>query len=202
MAKIQEEFNRKSWLARWTCHHLGYSMRPIYKCARFTHPRYPTFWEVKVILREEHERGWEVMAVHHDVAMRRTMESGIAEVARRALEVLSHKERPRLRYTYRRFLPSRASGEARTFIATHDGVDMASDFLRKYLSATLTALNETNNHLFEIQRELHEVRWERDVLVASATRAPPPQEDANFPASSPSPKRPRYDSPGAAAEDL
>nr|TKW10106.1 hypothetical protein SEVIR_6G140300v2 [Setaria viridis] len=202
---VKEDYGQGVHMAdilRWTCHRLGYGMRPLYKCSRFTHPRYPTFWEVKVVLREEHEGGWEVKAFHHDVTIRRTMESGIAEAARRALEVVSHKERPRLQHTYHRFLPYRASGEARTFIATNDGVDMATDFLRKYTSAALTALNEANNHIQELQQEVQELRWERDANMAAATGAPPPQEFAVHPASSPSPKRPRYDSPGTAAEDL
>nr|XP_034591743.1 CASP-like protein 4A1 [Setaria viridis] len=108
--------------------------------------------------------------------LRRTMESGIAEAARRALEVVSHNERPRLEHTYHRFLPYRASGETRTFIATNEGVDMATDFLRKYTSAALTALNEANNHIQELQQEVQELRWERDANMAAATGAPPPQE--------------------------
>ena len=57
---VKEDYGQGVHMAdmlRWTCHHLGYSMRPVYKCARYTHPRYPTFWEVKVTLREEHEGG-------------------------------------------------------------------------------------------------------------------------------------------------
>jgi hypothetical protein len=40
------------------------------------------------------------------------MDAGIAESARRALYVLSHKERNRLEDTHCRYTPFRASGEA------------------------------------------------------------------------------------------
>nr|TKW01784.1 hypothetical protein SEVIR_8G201500v2 [Setaria viridis] len=126
------------------------------------------------------------------------------EAARRALEVLPHSERPRLQNTYRRYIPFRTNDEARTFVAPLSENDMARNYLRKYLASIIAALNDANNTLRAIQQELREVRRERDVLLASATGAPPPEslEEVEFPAQSPSPKRPRYDSPGAAAEDL
>jgi hypothetical protein len=45
------------------------------------------------------------------------MDAGIAESARRALYVLSHKERDRLEDTHCRYTPFRTSGEAKTYIA-------------------------------------------------------------------------------------
>jgi hypothetical protein len=53
---------------------------------------------------------------HDDMAHKTTMEAGVAEAAHRALYVLSHKERDKLKDTHYKYTPYRASGDAETYI--------------------------------------------------------------------------------------
>jgi hypothetical protein len=73
---------------------LGYDKAPVYHCEQWTHPWFEPHWEVAAILEEYIPcRGVKEMSKNHDVAHSITMDAGIAESARRALYVLSHKER-------------------------------------------------------------------------------------------------------------
>jgi hypothetical protein len=96
---------------------LGYDKAPVYHCEPWTHPWFEPHWQVAAILEEYIPcRGVKEMSKHHDVAHRTAMDVGIAESARRALYVLSHKERGRLEDTHCRHTPFRASGEAKAYV--------------------------------------------------------------------------------------
>jgi hypothetical protein len=85
---------------------LGYDKAPVYHCELWTHPWFEPHWEVAAIL-EQYVPFYGVREIykHHDVAHRTTMDAGIAEAARRALYVLSHKELDGLEDTHCRHTP-------------------------------------------------------------------------------------------------
>jgi hypothetical protein len=79
------------------------------------------------------------------------MDVGIAEAARRALYVLSHKERERLEDTHCRYTPFRASGEAKTYIAPALAYEGTLNNVWSLIAAVNTALDDTNNTLYAAQ---------------------------------------------------
>jgi hypothetical protein len=79
------------------------------------------------------------------------MDAGIAESARRALYVLSHKECDRLEDTHCRYTPFRTSGEAKTYIAPAPAYEGTLNNVRGLLAAVNTALDNTNNTLYVAQ---------------------------------------------------
>jgi hypothetical protein len=96
-------------------HRLVYDKTPVYCCELRTHPWFEPHWRVASILQEYVPfHGLKDITGHDDVAHKTTMEEGIAEVARRALYVLSHKERDNLKDTHCKYTPYIASGEAKT----------------------------------------------------------------------------------------
>jgi hypothetical protein len=127
---------------------LGYDKAPVYHCELWTHPWFEPHWEVAAILEEYIPcRGVKDMSKHHDVAHKTTMDAGIAESARRALYVLSHKECARLEDTHCRYTPFRASGEAKTYIAPAPAYEGTLNNVRSLLAAVNTALDDANNTL-------------------------------------------------------
>jgi hypothetical protein len=82
------------------------------------------------------------------------VDPGIAEAARRALYVLSHKERDRLEDTHCRYTPFRASGEAKTYIASAPAYEGTLNNVQSLLAAVNTALNDTNNTLYAAQQQI------------------------------------------------
>jgi hypothetical protein len=135
--------------------HLGYDKAPVYHCESWTHLWFEPHWEVAAILEEYIPcRGVKKMSKHHDVAHRTTMDAGIAESARRALYVLSHKERDRLEDTHCWYTPFRASGEAETYIASAPAYEGMLNNVRSLLAAVNTALDDTNNTLYAEQQQI------------------------------------------------
>jgi hypothetical protein len=135
--------------------YLGYDKAPIYHCEMWTHPWFEPHWEVAAILEEYVPfHGARETSKHHDVAHRTTMDAGIAEAARRALYVLSHKERDRLEDTNCRYTPFRASGEAKTYIAPAPAYQGTLNNVRSLLAAINTALDETNNTLYAAKQQI------------------------------------------------
>jgi hypothetical protein len=127
---------------------LGYDKAPIYHCELWTHPWFEPHWEVAAILEEYIPyRGVKEMSKHQNVAHMTTMDAGIAESARRALYVLSHKEHDRLEDTHCRYTPFRASGEDKTYIAPAPAYEGTLNNVRSLLAAVNTALDDTNNTL-------------------------------------------------------
>jgi hypothetical protein len=128
---------------------LGYDKAPVYHFELWTHPWFEPHWEVAAILKEYIPCGgvWE-MSKHHDVAHRTTMDAGIAESARRALYVLSHKERDRLEDTHCRYTPFIASGEAKTYITPAPAYEGTLNNVRSLLAAVNTTLDNANNTLY------------------------------------------------------
>jgi hypothetical protein len=138
------------------------------------------------------------MSKHHDVAHRTTMNAGIAESARRALYVLSHKERDRLEDTHCRYTPFRASGEAKTYIAPAPAYERMQNNVRSLLASVNTALDDTNNTLYVAQQQIFTLELQKCALEAALqNREQPVVHDATEGCTSPSPKRPHYDSPDA-----
>jgi hypothetical protein len=131
---------------------LGYDKAPIYHCELWTHSWFEPHWEVAAI-QEEYVpcRGMREISKHHDVARRTTMDVVIAESAWRALYVLSHKEHDRLEDTHCRYTPFRASGEAKTYIASAPAYEGMQNNVRSLLAAVNTALDDTNNTLYAAQ---------------------------------------------------
>ncbi|KAG2563894.1 hypothetical protein PVAP13_8KG372504 [Panicum virgatum] len=180
---------------------LEYGIEPLYRCELWTHPWFQPLWEVTAIIRKIDPRFGvpKEVSCHSDIARRDTMEAGIAEAARRALYVLSHKERPRLEHTGSRYTPYRASREAKTYIAPLTTYDPALDNLRELLAATNTALDDTNNTLAKTQEKVIILEAQKRALEATlqGREIPVIEEDAELDNYSPSHKGPRYDSPDA-----
>jgi hypothetical protein len=64
---------------------LGYDKAPVYHCELWTHLWLEPHWEVAAILEGYVPfHGAREISKHHDVTHRTTMDSGIAEAARRA----------------------------------------------------------------------------------------------------------------------
>jgi hypothetical protein len=169
-------------------HHLGYDKAPVYHCELWTHPWFEPHWEVAAILEEYVPcRGAREISKHHDVAQRTTMDASIAEVARRALYVLSHKEHDRLEDTHCRYTPFRASGEAKTNITSAPAYEGTLNNIQSLLAAVNTALDDTNNTLYAAQQQIFTLELQN--------RKQPVVHDATEACTSPSPKRPHYESP-------
>jgi hypothetical protein len=131
---------------------LGYEKAPVYHCELWTHPWFEPHWEVAAVLEEYVPcRGAREISKHHDVAHRTTMDASIAEEARRALYVLSHKKRDRLEDTHCRYTPFRASVEAKTYIASAPAYEGTLNNVQSLLVAINTALDDTNNTLYVAQ---------------------------------------------------
>jgi hypothetical protein len=126
------------------------------------------------------------------------MDTGIAESARRALYVLSHKERDRLEDTHYRYTPFRASGEAKTYITPAPAYEGTLNNVRSLLATVNTAFDDTNNTLYAAQQQIFTVELQKRALEAALqNREQPIVHDATEGCTSPSPKRPHYDSPNA-----
>jgi hypothetical protein len=169
---------------------LGYDKSPIYHCELWTHPWFEPHWEVVSILEEYVAfRGAREISKHHDVAHRTTMDAGIAEAARRALYVLSHKEHDRLEDTHCRYTPFRASGEAKTYIAPAPAYEGTLNNVRSLLAAVNTSLDDTNNTLYAAQQQILTLELQKRALEATLqNRERPVVHDAMEPCTSPSPK--------------
>jgi hypothetical protein len=148
--------------------HLGYDKAHVYHCELWTHSWFEPHWEVAAILEEYVPcRGVREISKHHDVAHRTTMDAGIAESARRALHVLSHKERDRLEDTHCRYTPFRASGEAKTYIAPVPAYEGTLNNVRSLLAAVNTALDDTNNTLYAVQQQIFTLELQKRALEAA-----------------------------------
>jgi hypothetical protein len=183
---------------------LGYDKAPVYHCELWTHPWFEPHWEVAAILEEYIPCcGVKEMSKHHDVAHRTTMGAGIAESARRALHVLSHKDRDRLEDTHCRYTPFRASGEANTYIAPAPAYEGTLNNVRSLLAAVNTALDDANNTLYVAQQQIFTLETQRRALEAALqNREQPVAHEATEGCTSPSPKRPHYDSPDARTDAM
>jgi hypothetical protein len=138
------------------------------------------------------------MSKHHDVAHRTNMDASIAESARRVLCVLSHKERDRLEDTHCRYTPFRANGEAKTYIAPAPAYEGTLNNVQSLLAVVNTALDDTNNTLYAAQQQIFTLELQKRALEAALqNREQPVVHDATEGCTSPSPKRPHYDSPDA-----
>jgi hypothetical protein len=134
---------------------LGYDKAPVYHCELWTHSWFEPHWEVAAILEEYVPfRGAREISKHHDVDHGTTMDAGIAEAARRALYVLSHKERDRLEDTHCRYTPFRASGEAKTYITPAPAYEGTLNNVRSLLAAVNIALDYTNITLYAAQQQI------------------------------------------------
>jgi hypothetical protein len=76
---------------------LGYDKTLVYCCELQTHPWFEPHWRVFSLQKYVPFHVVNDITRHDDVAHRTTMEAGIAEAARRALYVLSRKERDELK---------------------------------------------------------------------------------------------------------
>jgi hypothetical protein len=131
------------------------------------------------------------------------MEAGIAEEARRALYVLSHKERDKRKDTHCKYTPYGASGEAKTYIAPAPTYEGTLNNVRGLLAAVNTALDDTNNTLHAAQQQIITLELQKCALEAALlNKEQPVVEDTVEACTSPSPKRPRYDSPDARTKDM
>jgi hypothetical protein len=183
---------------------LGYDKAPVYHCELWSHPWFEPHWEVAAILEEYIPcRGVKEMSKHHDVAHRTTIDTGIAESARRALYVLSHKERDRLGDTHCLYTPFRASGEAKTYIAPVPAYEGTLNNVRSLLAAINNALDDTNNTLYAAQQQIFTLELQKRALEAALqNREQPVVYDATEGRTSPPPKRPHYDSPDASTDAM
>jgi hypothetical protein len=183
---------------------LGCDKAPVYHCELWTHPWFEPHWEVAAILEEYIPcRGVKEMSKHHDVAHRTTMDAGIAESARRALYVLSHKECDRLEDTHCRYTPFRANRKAKTYIALAPAYEGTLNNVRSLLAAINTALDDTSNSLYATQHQIFTLELQKCALEAALqNREQPVVHDATEGCTSPSPKRPHYDSPDARTDAM
>jgi hypothetical protein len=183
---------------------LGYDKAPVYHCELWTYPWFEPHWDVAAILEAYVPfRGAREISKHPDVSHRTTMDTGIAEAARRVLYVLSHKERDRLKDTYCRYTPFRASGEAKTYIAPAPAYEGTLNNVRSLLAAVNTALDDINNTLYAAQQQIFTWELQKRALEGALQNSEQPVvHDAMEPCTSPSPKRPRYDSPDARTDAM
>jgi hypothetical protein len=183
---------------------LGYYKAPVYHCELWTHPWFEPHWEVVAILEEYFPfHGAREISKHHDVAHRTTMDASIAEASWRALYVLSHNERERLEDTHCRYTPFRASGEAKTYIAPAPAYEGTLNSIQSLLAAVNTALDDTNNTLYAAQQQIFTLELQKRALEAALqNREQTVVHDAAEACTSPSPKRPRYDSPDARTDAI
>jgi hypothetical protein len=183
---------------------LDYDKAPVYHCELWTHPWFEPHWEVAAILEVYVPFcGLQEISKHPDVAHRTTMDAGIAEAARRVLYVLSHKEHDRLEDTYFWYTPFRASGEAKTYIALAPAYEGMLNNVWSLLVAVNTALDNTNNTLHAAQQQIFTLELKKRALEAALqNREQPVVHDAMEPCTSPSPMRPRYDSPDARTDAI
>jgi hypothetical protein len=93
--------------------------------------------------------------------------------------------------THCRYTPSRASGEAKTYIAPAPAYEGTLNNGRSLLAAVNTALDDANR---ETQRRVLE--------AALQNREQPLAHEATEGCTSPSPKRPHYDSPDARTDAM
>jgi hypothetical protein len=183
---------------------LGYDEAPVYHCELCTHPWFEPHWEVAAILEEYvlFHRAREI-SKHHDVAHRTTMDASIAEATWRVLYVLSHNERDRLEDTRCTYTPLRASGKAKTYIASAPAYEGMLNNVRSLLAAVKTTLDDTNNTLYAAQQQIFTLGLQKCTLeVALQNREQLVVHDAAKACTSPSPKRPRYDSPDARTDAM
>jgi hypothetical protein len=183
---------------------LGYDKTPVYYCELRTHPWFESHWRVAAILQEyvPFHRVKDTTR-HDDVAQRSTMEAGIVEAAWRALYVLSHKERDKLKDTHCRHTPYRASGEAKTYIALAPTYEGTLNNIRGLLATVNTALDDTNNTLHTAQQQMITLELQKCALEAALlNKEQRVVEDTVEACTSLTPKRPRYDSPDAHTEDM
>jgi hypothetical protein len=147
---------------------LGYDKAPVYHCEMWTHPWFEPHLEVAAILEEYVPfRGVREFSKHPDVAHRTTMDAGIAEAARRALYVLSHKERDRLEDTYLRYAPFRASGEAKTYMAQPPAYEGTLNNVQGLLAAVNSTLDDTNNTLHVARQRVFTLELQKRALEAA-----------------------------------
>jgi hypothetical protein len=126
------------------------------------------------------------------------MDAGIVEAAQRVLYVLSHKERDRLEDNHCRYTPFRASGEAKTYIASALAHEGTLNNVWSLLATVNTTLDDTNNTLYAAQQQIFTLELQKRALEAALqNREQPVVHDATESCTSPSPKRPHYDSPDA-----
>jgi hypothetical protein len=183
---------------------LGYDKTPVYCCELRTHPWFEPHWRVAAILQDYVPfHGVKDTTRHDDVAQRSTMEACIAEEAQRALYVLSHRERDKLKDTHCKYTPYRASGEAKTYITPAPAYEGTLNNVRRLLAIFNTALDDTNNTLHAAQQQIITLELQKHALEAALlNKEQPVVEDTMEACTSPSPKRPRYDSHDARTEDM
>jgi hypothetical protein len=147
---------------------LSYDKAPVYHCELWTHPWFDRHWEAAAILEEYVPfHGAREVSKHHDVAHRTTMNAGIAEAARRALYVLSHKERDKLEDTHYWYTPFRASGKAKTYIAPAPAYEGMLNNVRILLAAVNTASDDNNNTLYAAQQQIFTLEFKKCALEAA-----------------------------------
>jgi hypothetical protein len=147
---------------------LGYDKAPVYHCELWTHPWFEPHWEVAAILEEYVPcRGVIEISKHNDVAHRTTMDASIAKAARRALYVLSHKERDRLEDAHCQYTPFRASRGAKIYIAPAPAYEGTLNNVRSLLASLNTTLDDTNNTLYAAQQQVFTLELQKHALEAA-----------------------------------
>jgi uncharacterized protein involved in exopolysaccharide biosynthesis len=117
--------------------------------------------------------------------------------------VLSHKERDKLEDTHCRYTPFRASGEAKTYIASAPAYEGTLNNVRSLLATVNTSLDDTNNTLYVTQQQIFTMELQKRALEAALqNREQLVVHDATEACTSPSPKRPHYDSPDARTDTM
>jgi hypothetical protein len=97
-----------------------------------------------------------------------------------------------------RYTPFRASGEAKTYIAPVPAYEGTLNNVWSLLATVNTALDDTSNTLCATQQQIFTLELQkRAVEAALQNREQPVVHDATKGCTSPSPKRPHYDSPDA-----
>jgi hypothetical protein len=90
-----------------------------------------------------------------------------------------------------------------TYIAPVPAYERTLNNVRSLLAAVNTALDDTNNTLYTAQQQLFTLELQKRALkVALQNREQPVVHDATEACTSPSPKRPHYDSPDARTDAM
>jgi hypothetical protein len=105
--------------------------------------------------------------------------------------------------THCRYTPFRASGEAKTYITPAPAYEGTLNNVRGLLVAVNIALDDANNTLYAAQQQLFTLELQKRALEAALqNREQRVVHDATEGCTSPSPKRPHYDSPDARTDAM
>ena len=184
---------------------IGATQRPHFEAYRTEDPGQQGEWRVSVVITIQDPRYGTRREIHanNDQVMRRSLEAGVSEAARRALARICYIYRDELADSKFRFCPRRSRGAASAQIPRPPPEERnpAMDVAQEMVAALSTDLDAAGVELDEVKDELRRLRHRCQILEArqQGEQEPPPLDDDEQEirrANSPARKRVRYGDPG------